>query len=78
VLNSPEHALGGETNQVTLVEARSAVEIPEMDKREIAERILDRVIELRGGVREGPELKLAENTKPSTHRAANVRGKGKR
>ena len=44
VLNSPEQGLGGETNTVTLVEARSQVELPEASKREVAERILDRVL----------------------------------
>src|SRR5262249_31241475 len=48
VLNTPEEGLGGETNTVTLVEARSVVELPEASKREVAERILDRVLEVRG------------------------------
>ena len=57
VLNSPEHGIGTETNLVTLVEARSTVELPEAGKREVAERILDRVLERRGTV--APELALA-------------------
>ncbi|MFM8558955.1 MAG: hypothetical protein ACKOC6_05045, partial [bacterium] len=52
--------IGGETNQVTLVERRSAVEVPETSKREVAERILDRVLELRG--RTAPSLAIAANT----------------
>jgi hypothetical protein len=59
VLNSPERGLGGETNQVTLVEARSALELPETSKREVAERILDRIAELRGDTHGTPALKLA-------------------
>ena len=59
VLNSPERSIGGDTNQVTLVEARSALELPEASKREVSERILDRVAELRGDTHDTPELKLA-------------------
>jgi phosphopantothenoylcysteine decarboxylase/phosphopantothenate--cysteine ligase len=59
VLNSPERGIGGDTNQVTLVEARSALELPETSKREVAERILDRVSELRGDTHGTPALKLA-------------------
>jgi phosphopantothenoylcysteine decarboxylase/phosphopantothenate--cysteine ligase len=46
-LNTPADGIGGETNRVTLVEARRASPMPVMSKREVAERILDRVIELR-------------------------------
>ena len=48
VLNSPADGIGGETNRVTLVEAAAARRLPEMAKREVAEEILDRVLELRG------------------------------
>lgn len=47
VLNSPECAIGAETNEVTLVEAHATVRLPELSKREVAEVILDRVVELR-------------------------------
>ena len=47
VLNSPQRAIGAETNQVTLVEARAALRLPELGKREVAEAILDREVELR-------------------------------
>ena len=67
VLNSPESGIGGETNTVTLVEARSTVELPESSKREVAERILDRVLELRGDTAKSPTLKLA---KPASKRRA--------
>ena len=42
-----QRAIGAETNQVTLVEARAALRLPELGKREVAEAILDRVVELR-------------------------------
>ena len=48
VLNSPEDGLGGATNRVTFVETASAKALPKADKRDIAEAILDRVLELRG------------------------------
>ncbi len=46
-LNSPRAGIGGDTNVVTLVEARAARRLPELAKREVAEVILDRVLELR-------------------------------
>ena len=64
VLNTPEAGIGGETNTVTLVEERSTVELPTASKREIAERIWDRVLELRGDVAKSPKLKLAKPTPP--------------
>ena len=69
VLNSPEEALGAETNVVTLVEARSVVELPEASKREVAEHILDRVMELRGDAGKSAKLKLA-SAPPTKPRAA--------
>lgn len=47
VLNTPEAGIGGGTNRVTLVEARSQKKLPELTKREVAERILDRVLAMR-------------------------------
>ena len=47
VLNSPERAIGAETNEVTLIEAHATLRLPELGKREVAEAILDRVVELR-------------------------------
>jgi phosphopantothenoylcysteine decarboxylase/phosphopantothenate--cysteine ligase len=70
VLNTPEAGLGGETNTVTLVEERSTVELPTASKREIAERIWDRVLELRGDVAKSPKLKLAKPAKPVSPRRA--------
>jgi phosphopantothenoylcysteine decarboxylase/phosphopantothenate--cysteine ligase len=57
VLNSPESGIGTATNRVTLVEATSTVERPEAGKREVAERILDRVLERRGAP--SPRLTIA-------------------
>ncbi len=59
VLNTPSDGIGGGTNVVTLVESRATVELPEASKREVAERILDRVLELRGGAA-APAIKLAD------------------
>ncbi len=47
VLNDPADALGGDTNKVTLVEARSAKRLPEMSKREVADLVFARILELR-------------------------------
>jgi phosphopantothenoylcysteine decarboxylase/phosphopantothenate--cysteine ligase len=49
VLNTAQEGIGGETNRVTLVEAGVEVELPLISKREVAEHILERVAELRGG-----------------------------
>ncbi len=50
-LNSPADGIGGDTNRVTLVEARREAKLPLLSKREVAERILDRVLELRERVK---------------------------
>jgi phosphopantothenoylcysteine decarboxylase/phosphopantothenate--cysteine ligase len=47
VLNTPAAGIGTETNQVTLVEARRETRLPLLSKREVAESLLDRVLELR-------------------------------
>lgn len=46
VLNHPSRSIGSETNVVTLVEARTARKLPELSKREAAEAILDRALEI--------------------------------
>ncbi len=53
VLNGPAEGIGGDTNQVTLVEARTQKKLPRASKREVAEAILDRVLELRGAAQRG-------------------------
>ncbi len=40
-----------ETNAALLIDRKGEVEVPVMDKRELSERIWDRVVELRGGQR---------------------------
>ncbi len=47
VLNSPAEGLGGDTNRATLVGAASTKALPRTSKRELAEAVLDRVLELR-------------------------------
>jgi len=47
VLNSPADGLGGDTNRVTFVDARGERKLPVLPKREVAERLLDRALELR-------------------------------
>ena len=47
VLNTPADGLGGDTNRVTLVERRSESRLPKLSKREVADLVLERVLELR-------------------------------
>ena len=47
VLNHPKDGLGGDTNRVTLVEAKRQRALPRLSKREVAEAVLDRALELR-------------------------------
>jgi phosphopantothenoylcysteine decarboxylase/phosphopantothenate--cysteine ligase len=47
VLNSPRAGIGGETNRVTLVEATRHRALPVLPKREVAEHIVERALELR-------------------------------
>jgi phosphopantothenoylcysteine decarboxylase/phosphopantothenate--cysteine ligase len=49
VLNSPQDGLGGDTNRVTLVERRSQRKLPLLSKRDVADRVWERVLELRAG-----------------------------
>jgi phosphopantothenoylcysteine decarboxylase/phosphopantothenate--cysteine ligase len=69
VLNSPREGLGGDTNRVTLVEAGRTKALPTLPKREVAEQILERVIELRrarrGKVARGPRPS-ARSKRPGT------------
>jgi len=51
VLNAPEDGLGGDTNRVTLVERRSQRKLPLLSKREVADAVLERVLELRRATR---------------------------
>ena len=51
VLNDPRDSIGRETNRVTMVEPGATRRLPELPKREVAERVLDRAVELRGARR---------------------------
>jgi len=51
VLNHPKDGLGGDTNRVTLVEASRRKALPTLAKREVAEAVLDRALELRAAAR---------------------------
>jgi phosphopantothenoylcysteine decarboxylase/phosphopantothenate--cysteine ligase len=77
VLNSPRVALGGETNQVTFVDAKGARRLPVLPKREVAEQIFDRILELRGGRararRGGKAGGAARGTRGGTRRASKAR-----
>ena len=47
VLNHPQDALGSDTNRVTLVEAKRQRALPRLTKREVADAVWDRALELR-------------------------------
>jgi len=47
VLNTAADGLGGDTNRVTLVERRTQRRLPLLSKREVADAVLERVLELR-------------------------------
>ena len=78
VLNSPADGLGGDTNRVTLVEARREARLPVLTKREVADAVLDRALALRGRAkakRKGrPAASAGTTPMPRPSRAA---GKGK-
>lgn len=57
VLNSPSAGIGGETNKVTLVEAGRARALPVLPKREVAEHVLERALELRAARRPAAKSK---------------------
>ena len=72
VLNTVKEGIGGETNRVILVEARTRKELPLLTKREVAEHILERVIELRGSRAKG----TAKRGDERATRAASENGAG--
>jgi phosphopantothenoylcysteine decarboxylase/phosphopantothenate--cysteine ligase len=51
VLNTVREGLGGDTNRITLVERRRTRTLPVMTKREVADAIFERALELRGASR---------------------------
>jgi phosphopantothenoylcysteine decarboxylase/phosphopantothenate--cysteine ligase len=58
VLNTAADGLGGDTNRVTLVERRTQRKLPLLSKREVADALLERVLELRRAV-PGPKRRGA-------------------
>jgi phosphopantothenoylcysteine decarboxylase/phosphopantothenate--cysteine ligase len=74
VLNTAGEGIGGETNRVTLVEARTEKELPLLSKREVAEHILERVAELRG--RSSKEQTAKGGEKRMTAQPAAAKGAG--
>jgi len=74
VLNTPAEGIGGDTNQVTLVEAKGQRKLPRMSKREVADAVLDRVMELRraaaeqGTARAGTGLRRTRAARPKRSR----------
>lgn len=53
-----------DTNAVTIVDARGRVDLPVMSKDEVADRILDRILEVRGARARRPAVKRAAKTWP--------------
>jgi phosphopantothenoylcysteine decarboxylase/phosphopantothenate--cysteine ligase len=73
VLNTAGEGIGGETNRVTLVEARTEKELPLLSKREVAEHILERVAELRSRGSKERTPKGGEKVKKAVRAAAGAR-----
>jgi phosphopantothenoylcysteine decarboxylase/phosphopantothenate--cysteine ligase len=73
VLNSPAEGIGGETNLVTLIEARSQKRLPRMSKREVAEAILDRVLEMRGAKPAAKKARVAAKNGAGAARPARAK-----
>jgi phosphopantothenoylcysteine decarboxylase / phosphopantothenate---cysteine ligase len=74
VLNSPRAGIGGETNQVTLVEPQRARALPMLPKREVAEQVLERALELRAAASRHPRRAARAGRAP----ARRVRGAARR
>jgi phosphopantothenoylcysteine decarboxylase/phosphopantothenate--cysteine ligase len=62
--------IGGDTNRVTLVTAKRAEALPVLAKREVAERILDRVLELRAAMPARSGGEAARGPRRAARRAA--------
>jgi len=65
VLNSPRAGIGGETNRVTLIERERARALPVLPKREVAEHVLERALELRAA-----RMPAGRARRPGPRRAA--------
>jgi phosphopantothenoylcysteine decarboxylase / phosphopantothenate---cysteine ligase len=78
VLNTPREALGGETNRATLIERTRRRALPTLSKRELAERILERALELRGGRRAATSARAARGAALRSAGAAGRAARGRR
>ncbi len=72
VLNSPRAGIGGETNQVTLVEATRRRALPVLPKREVAERIIERALELRAAMKPAKKAPARVGKRPGVRPAAST------
>lgn len=77
VLNAPADGIGRETNKATLVERGRREALPEMPKREVAERILDRVLEMRAEAKARKAAKPAKAAKSSPKQPARKAAKAR-
>ena len=75
VLNTVRAGLGGDTNRVTLVERRRARALPVMSKRDVADAIFERVLELRSGPRAAVAARAGSSRAPAERRARSPRGR---
>jgi phosphopantothenoylcysteine decarboxylase/phosphopantothenate--cysteine ligase len=73
VLNTAGEGIGGDTNRVTLVEARTEKELPLLSKREVAEHILERVAELRARSSKEQMAKGGEKVRKAARAASGAR-----
>lgn len=78
VLNRAADSLGRITNRVTLVARGGAIKLPEMIKRDVAEHILDRALELRRGRSAGARARGARRRGPARRRSTALRIAGTR
>ena len=63
-----------ETNAALLIDRKGEVEVPVVDKRELAERIWDRVVELRGTGNKATESQRAKRSRATEPRSARKKG----
>jgi phosphopantothenoylcysteine decarboxylase/phosphopantothenate--cysteine ligase len=70
VLNSPKEGLGGDTNRVTLVEPGRRRALPRQSKRQVAEAILERAMELRASRSAGQAKARAKKARGSKARTS--------
>lgn len=78
VLNTPAEGIGGDTNQVTLVEAKAQKKLPRMSKREVADAVFDRVLELRAQVARSGVARAGTGLRRASGRASKKSGRSRR